>query len=78
MNHWGRLGEWAFLPCWNPQDLPRKITELTDQRLQRLRAVAQQLQINAEAEVERLRSLGWTQKDFANALRELLIEKRGT
>ncbi|HXI72383.1 MAG TPA: DEAD/DEAH box helicase family protein [Verrucomicrobiae bacterium] len=77
VNHWGKLGEWAFLPCWNPQALPMKLTELMAERRQKLQILAKKLQGNAEAEVERLRSLGWTQKDFANALRELLIDKGG-
>lgn len=77
VNHWGRLGEWAFLPCWNPQELPAKIAELQTERRQRLRVVAAELQGKAEAEVERLRSLGWKQDDFARALRELLTTKHG-
>ena len=41
-----------------------------------IRVVAAELQGRAEAEVGRLRSLGWTQPDFARALKELL-ETRG-
>jgi type III restriction enzyme len=77
VNHWGRLGEWAFLPCWNPQELRKKIAELQATRRERLRVVAGEIQARAEAEVERLRSLGWKQADFARALRELLTETRG-
>ena len=32
VNHWGRLGEWDFLPCWNPQELPAKLAELVAER----------------------------------------------
>ncbi len=28
VNHWGRLGVWDFLPCWNPQLLPAKLAEV--------------------------------------------------
>lgn len=77
VNHWGKLGEWAFLPCWNPQALPTKLEELLSARRNRLRGVAAQIQQHAEAEVSRLRKLGWTQADFARALHELLTEKGG-
>jgi type III restriction enzyme len=76
VNHWGRLGEWDFLVCWDPQKLPAKIAEWQGKRRQRVRALAEQLQTKAEAEVERLRSLGWKQEDFARALREMLSEKQ--
>jgi hypothetical protein len=39
--------------------------------------VAAELQAEAEGEVDRLRSLGWTQTDFARALKELLDAKGG-
>jgi hypothetical protein len=50
--------------------------ELDFQRDERIRAFAAELQGLAEGEVSRLRSLGWTQADFARALKELL-ETRG-
>ena len=28
VNHWGKLGQWSFLVCWNPQELGVKIREL--------------------------------------------------
>jgi hypothetical protein len=50
--------------------------ELDFQRDERIRSFAAELQGLAEGEVSRLRSLGWTQADFARALKELL-ETRG-
>lgn len=76
VNHWGRLGEWDFIVCREPQRLPGTIAEWQAKRRQRVRALAEQLQTEAEAEVARLRSLGWKQEDFARALRELLTEKQ--
>lgn len=31
VNNWGKLGHWAFLPCWNPQELGRQIRTLAAQ-----------------------------------------------
>jgi hypothetical protein len=76
VNHWGRLGEWDFLVCRDPQGLGDKFKSLVAARDERIRAVAAELQGLAEGEVSRLRSLGWTQADFARALKELL-ETRG-
>jgi hypothetical protein len=28
VNHWGRLGQWDFLPCRNPQSLGKELTAL--------------------------------------------------
>ncbi|MCS6297453.1 MAG: DEAD/DEAH box helicase family protein [Nitrospira sp.] len=72
VNRWGRLGEWDFLVCWEPQRLPEAFAGLLAARKDRIRAVASELHRKAEAELERLRSAGWTQSDFARALRELL------
>jgi type III restriction enzyme len=33
VNHWGRLGKWAFLPCWNPQELHTKLAELLAEQI---------------------------------------------
>lgn len=75
VNHWGRLGEWDFLVCREPQRLAEAFAKLVSARDERIKAVAVELQAQAEEEVERLRSLGWTQADFARALKELLETK---
>ncbi|MCW0218908.1 MAG: DEAD/DEAH box helicase family protein [Prosthecobacter sp.] len=72
VNHWGRLGEWDFLVCREPQHLGDDLAKLVAVRDDRIRAVAADLQAQAKGEVGRLRSLGWTQADFARALKELL------
>lgn len=76
VNNWGRLGEWDFLVCREPQRLAEGFTKLVAARSERIRAIAAELQAQAEGEVSRLRSLGWTQADFARSLKELL-ETRG-
>jgi type III restriction enzyme len=60
VNHWGRLGEWDFLVCREPQRLAEGFAKLVAARHERIRAVAAELQAQAEGEVGRLRSLGWT------------------
>ena len=77
VNHWGRLGEWDFLVCLEPQTLREEFTKFIAARAERVRITAAKLQSQAEAELERLRSLGWSKADFANALRRLL-ETKGT
>jgi type III restriction enzyme len=72
VNHWGRLGQWDFLPCRNPQQLATDLAALIAERKQRLGALAQKLHEQAQQEVARLRALGWSQADFAKALRQLL------
>jgi type III restriction enzyme len=72
VNHWGTLGEWDFLVCLEPQRLPEGFAHLIEARTERIVAVAEDLRVQAEREVGRLRSLGWTQPDFARALKELL------
>jgi hypothetical protein len=32
VNHWGRLGQWDFLPCRNPQQLSRELISLLTER----------------------------------------------
>jgi type III restriction enzyme len=76
VNHWGRLGEWDFLVCREPQRLGEEIGKLIAARKERISMVAANLHAQAEKDLERLRSLGWTQADFAHALKELL-ETRG-
>lgn len=77
VNHWGRLGEWDFLVCWDPQRLGEGITQLTKTRSTRIRAAAVDLQAQAVEELDRLRNLGWTQTDFARALKSLLEDGHG-
>jgi type III restriction enzyme len=72
VNNWGRLGEWVFLVCHEPQRLRADFVALIKNRKQRIALIAEQLRQQAEQEVIRLRSLGWTQADFAHALKELL------
>jgi type III restriction enzyme len=72
VNRWGRLGEWDFLVCRDPQRLAQGFAELVTSRKERVRIVASELHRKSAEEVERLRAAGWTQSDFARALRELL------
>ena len=75
VNHWGKLGEWDFMVCWEPQRLAEEFAKLLAKRNERVKAVASVLQAQAEGELERLRSLGWTQSDFAHSLKKLLEAK---
>ncbi len=52
--------------------MAEEFANLIEARKERIIAVAKELQAQAEDEVVRLRSLGWTQADFARALKELL------
>lgn len=72
VNRWGRLGEWDFLVCRNPQLLGKVFGELMAARSKRIGQRVKQVRRQAEEEVARLRSLGWEQQDFAEALRDLL------
>ena len=72
VNNWRQLGEWEFLVCRDPQQLGREIEDLIAERDARLRKGAADLREQAAREVERLRSHGWTQADFAQALRDTL------
>jgi type III restriction enzyme len=69
---WNLLGEWDFLVCRDPQRLPEGFANLIKMRKERIIAIAAELRVQAEGEVVRLRSLGWTQADFARALKEFL------
>lgn len=60
VNHWGRLGEWDFLVCREPQQLANGLTRLVASRRARVRAIVAALQAEAERELERRRSHGWT------------------
>ena len=72
VNNWGRLGEWEFLVCRDPQALGQEIKRLSAARDARIQAAASKVRRQAARDVERLRSSGWTQADFAQALRETL------
>jgi type III restriction enzyme len=75
VNYWGKLGEWDFLVCREPQQLGEGFSKLIAARKERVRTVAAVLRAQAESELTRLRALGWTQPDFAKALRGLLESK---
>jgi type III restriction enzyme len=77
VNHWGQLGLWNFLVCRDPQQLSQKIQEVLDSnRHERVRQV-NEIRSNAERELQLLRERGWTQANFARALRELLEVQPG-
>ena len=73
VNHWGRLGEWDFLVCRDPQSLGRDLSTLIDEHRARIRKDASLVQTQVERHVSRLREQGWKKADFAQALRKLLV-----
>ena len=72
VNHWGRLGEWDFLVCRDPQWLTRQLKALINQRQARIREAAAAIQTQAEGNVRKLKEQGWEKRDFARALEDLL------
>ena len=72
VNHWGRLGEWDFLICRDPQLLGLRLTEMLNARQARIRQAAARVHEQAEHEVAKLRAQGWKNDDFAQALGDLL------
>ena len=72
VNHWGRLGEWDFLVCRDPQLLGLRLTEMLNERQARIREAAARVHEQAEREVAKLRAQGWKKHDFARALGNLL------
>ena len=72
VNHWNKLGKWDFLVCWNPQEIGEQIRHKVQATAEERTARVAELLKKAEDEVARLRAQGWTQKDFAKALRNLL------
>ena len=72
VNNWSRLGAWEFLVCRDPQQLGHELENLIAARDARTRDAAMKLRDQAARDVERLRSRGWTQADFAQALRDTL------
>ena len=75
VNHWGRLGEWDFLVCREPQQLADGFARSMTARSQRLKIIANDLREKAERDVERLRAEGWSPDDFARALQQMFEEK---
>ena len=72
VNNWGELGWWAFLVCWNPQRLGDELTALGAKHKEQLRPLVERILEDAHEDTRRLRTLGWKQADFANALRDFL------
>ena len=72
VNNWRQLGEWAFLVCRDPQQLGNELEGLIAARDARVSEAVAKLRAAAARDVERLRSGGWTQADFARALRDTL------
>jgi len=72
VNNWGELGRWEFLVCWDPQRLGDELTRIAAEHKARMQPLVQRILRDAREETDRLRSLGWKQADFANALRDFL------
>ena len=72
VSQWGRLGEWHFLVCWDPQQLGGRVTEVFNVRQARIREAATHIHKQAQRDVARLRAQGWKKQDFARALGDLL------
>ena len=72
VNNWSLLGAWEFLVCRDPQQLGHELENLIAARDARTRDATMKLRDQAARDVERLRSRGWTQADFAQALRNTL------
>ena len=68
----GKLFEWEFLVCWNPQQLGDELTRIAAEHKARLQPLVKRIRDGAKAEADRLRAIGWTRQDFANALGDLL------
>ena len=72
VNNWGELGRWEFLVCWDPQRLGDELAQLAARHKARMQPLVQRILRDAREETDRLRSLGWKQADFANALCDFL------
>ena len=72
VNNWGELGRWEFLVCWDPQRLGDELTRIAAEHKARMQPLVQRILRDAHEETDRLRSLGWKQADFANALSDFL------
>lgn len=58
--------------CRDPQRLGDELTHTAAEHKARMRPLVGRIRKSAQAETARLRSLGWEQRDFANALRDFL------
>ena len=72
VTNWGKLGHWEFLVCWNPQRLGDELKRVAAEHKERMQPLVKYITERARAEADRLRAIGWTKQDFANALGELL------
>ena len=72
VNQWGRLGEWDFLVCWDPQQLRDRMRAAFNERQTKIREAATRIHERAQHRVAKLRAEGWKKPDFARALGELL------
>jgi len=72
VNNWGKLGQWEFLVCWNPQRLGDELTRVAAEHKARMQPLVKRIRDGAKAEADRLRAVGWTKQDFAHALGDLL------
>lgn len=78
VNHWGQLGRWSFLVCRDPQQLGTKLKEALDGHDHERDLLVNEIRTGAEREMLLLREQGWTQADFARALRDLLEQAPGS
>ena len=72
VTNWGRLGQWTFHVCRNPQRLGDELKHIAAEHKERMQPLVRRIREGAKAEADRLRAMGWTKRDFANALGELL------
>ena len=72
VTNWGKLGQWEFLVCWNPQQLGDELTRIAAEHKARMQPLVKRIRDGAKAEANRLRASGWTKQDFANALGDML------
>ena len=72
VNKWRRLGYWDFLVCWDPQRLGDELARIAAEHKARMRPLVERIRKSAKAEADRLRASGWTKRDFANALADML------
>ena len=72
VTNWGKLGYWDFLVCWNPQRLGDELMGVAAEHKTRMQPLVKRIRDGAKAEADRLRAIGWTKQDFANALGDML------
>ena len=78
VTHWGELGHWQFLVCWDPQRLGDELGRVAAEHKARMQPLVKRIRDGAKAEADRLRAIGWTKRDFANALGDLLDVPRSS